>query len=193
LRGPRQKVSGPDVEVTREDLEEARTYDLPHPPSKGLEPFLSPSPFIQSDDPQIRSRVSRVLNGQTDAIKAVERMVQWIHRELEKIPAVSVPSAVEVLRTLQGDCNEHAVLFAAMARAAGIPAKVSAGLLYQEGRFFYHAWNEVYLGRWISLDALLGQFPADATHIKFVEGELDQQAQLVPLIGTLKAEILAYR
>lgn len=193
IGGIRQRTSAQEVEVTKEDMGQARGYELPHPRKKDLVGFLDATPLIQSDDPAILAASKEVLQGETDALKAVERILAWVHSNLEKLPTLSVPSAVEVLKTRQGDCNEHAVLFAALARAAGIPTKVCAGILYQEGRFYYHAWNEVFLGQWFSLDSLFGQFPADATHIKFVEGELANQAKLVPLIGNLKAEILAHR
>jgi transglutaminase-like putative cysteine protease len=88
-----------------------------------------------------------------------------------------------------GDCNEHAVLFAALARAAGIPADVEAGLVYQDGRFYYHAWNTLYLDQWVTADTVIGQFPADVTHVRFVRGT-ESQIDLMPLIGRLNIEIL---
>ncbi|MGQ9652664.1 MAG: transglutaminase-like domain-containing protein [Thermodesulfobacteriota bacterium] len=189
----RQKSLGAEIEVTKEDLSRATTYVLPHPGTREFQETLSPTSLVQSDDPDVRQTAFRILKGESDALRAVGLIKDWVHEAIEKVPTVSVPSAVEVLRTRQGDCNEHAVLFAALARAAGIPTKLCAGILYQEGKFYYHAWNEVYLGSWFSLDPLLGQFPADATHLKFVEGELERQVQLVGLIGRLKAEIVSYR
>ena len=117
----------------------------------------------------------------------------WVHKNLEKRPVLSVPNALETLENRVGDCNEHAVLLAAFARAAGIPAEVEAGVVYLRGRFFYHAWNVLYLrdrGGWVTADAVLGQMPADVTHIRFVRGGADRQLDLVGLIGRLKLEIL---
>ncbi|GIW48513.1 MAG: hypothetical protein KatS3mg078_2390 [Deltaproteobacteria bacterium] len=56
-------------------------------------------------------------------------------------------------------------------------------------RFYYHAWNEVFVGDWVSVDSTLGQFPADASHIKFVEGGLKKSANLMKLIGRIKLEV----
>jgi hypothetical protein len=39
----------------------------------------------------------------------------------------------------------------------------------------------------------MDQFPADATHIGFVEGELDKQVEMMKVIGHLKAEILEHK
>ncbi|MCJ7495263.1 MAG: transglutaminase-like domain-containing protein, partial [Deltaproteobacteria bacterium] len=76
------------------------------------------------------------------------------------------------------------------ARAVGIPAHMQAGIIYQEGKFYYHAWAQVYLGTWVAVDPLLNQIPADATHIRLVEGDLDKQLDIVKAIGRLKVEVL---
>ena len=98
-----------------------------------------------------------------------------------------------VLRTGIGDCNEHATLLTALLRASGIPAKIVVGLVYTRGKFFYHAWTEAYLDRWVSMDATLNQMPVDVTHIKLFEGNLDKQVEIAGLIGTLTLEVLDFR
>jgi hypothetical protein len=37
---------------------------------------------------------------------------------------------------------------------------------------------------------VLNQFPADATHIKFLEGEIDRQIDILQLIGNLKIQVI---
>jgi len=91
----------------------------------------------------------------------------------------------KVLASRRGDCNEHAVLLAALARAAGIPARIIAGAVYANDGFYYHAWNELWLGAWVSADAVFDQLPADATHVKLIEGGLEQQMALMGIIGQL--------
>jgi hypothetical protein len=39
----------------------------------------------------------------------------------------------------------------------------------------------------------MGQMPADVTHIKFVEGDLDRQAEMVRVIGRVKIAVLEAR
>jgi transglutaminase-like putative cysteine protease len=84
------------------------------------------------------------------------------------------------------------VLFAALARAVGIPTRIVSGLLYNEGRFYYHAWNEVYLGEWLAVDSLMNQIPADPTHIRLIRGGLERQVRLVGLMGRLGIKVLEY-
>jgi transglutaminase-like putative cysteine protease len=114
-----------------------------------------------------------------------KKLVAWVHEKIQKRPVLSVPNALETLQNRMGDCNEHAVLLAALARAAGIPAQVESGLVYQRGRFYYHAWNVFYLGTWITADSSMGQFPADVTHIRFVRGT-EKQIDFVRFIGRVR-------
>ena len=118
-------------------------------------------------------------------------MVEWMQANIEKRPVLSLPDALTTLDKRMGDCNEHAVLMAALARAAGYPAQVEAGLVYQDGRFFYHAWNRIYIGRWITVDALFGQIPADVSHIRFARGSAHEQLDILPLLGKLQIRVLA--
>lgn len=188
-----------DRQVYRDGILTIRRESLSHPAARSggadaeVTPFLKPTPLIQSDHPKIRHRLTEIINpGDPDRVKA-ERLVAWVYQNLQKRPVLSVPNALETLEKGIGDCNEHAVLLAAFARAAGIPADVEAGVVYLRGRFFYHAWNVLFLrdqGRWVTADAVLGQMPADVTHIRFVRGEVDRQLDLVGLVGKLKLDIL---
>ena len=100
-----------------------------------------------------------------------------------------------MLRTKVGDCNEHTVLFVALARSLGIAARINVGLVYVHGAFYYHAWPEVYIeeggnrGLWLPVDPTLNQFPADATHLRLARGGLERQAAILPLIGKVKMTV----
>ena len=98
---------------------------------------------------------------------------------------------MQVLESLQGDCNEHTVLYVALARSIGLPARTAVGLVHIRGRFYYHAWPEVMLqDRWVATDPTLGQHPADASHLRFLTGGLARQLELIRLIGKLRLDIL---
>ena len=125
-----------------------------------------------------------------------ERLVRHVNAILEKKPTVSLPSALEVLKTRIGDCNEHTALYVAMARSIGLPARVVVGLVHLRGAFYYHAWPEVWVeegrggGMWLPVDPTLNQFPADATHVRLARGGLDRQAAILGLVGRAKIDIL---
>ena len=152
--------------------------------------YLQPSAFIQSDHQNINTLAHKIVPNQNTSLEKVQALVDWVHRNIEKRPVLSLPDALSTLENRVGDCNEHAVLFAALARAAGIPCRLEAGLVYLKGRFYYHAWNLVYLGRWITVDSLFGQIPADVSHIRLVTGSPRQQLDLMGLIGKIKLKVV---
>ncbi len=177
---PRQRVTGDRLDIVRESPPEDGAAAAGPPAAE----FTAPAPFIESDDPAIVAR-ARAIVGDADPATGARRLVAWVAANLRKTPSITVPSAREVLRSLRGDCNEHAVLLTALARAAGIPARVVAGAVYANDGFYYHAWTELWLGRWVSADAVFDQIPADATHVKLVEGGPERHIALVSTIGAL--------
>jgi hypothetical protein len=156
----------------------------------GKSDFLKSSPFIQSDSEKIQNKVKEIISPDDPVAVKASKLVAWVYKSVEKRPVLSVPNALETLNNLVGDCNEHAVLLAALARAAGIPAQVEAGLVYQRGKFYYHAWNVLFLGNWVTADAVMGQMPADVTHIRLVRGEADSQLDLMGAIGKVNLKIV---
>ena len=197
LDGGRQELRGDTLIIRREDWNALEPdFRLPYP-YMDLRDALEPEPLIQSDDRRIIDRARQITAARTQwrqSPKDVARQLTTsVYSMLDKSITFSVPNAVQVLETLQGDCNEHTVLYVAMARALGLPARTAVGLVYVNGAFFYHAWPEVWLGEWVAVDPTFGQYPADASHIRFVIGGLAQQVEIVRLIGNLNIEVLDER
>ena len=192
LATDRQRLERPDSGLLEIRRESPRPEDAPRRPVRdaGVRMYLLPEVLIQSDDPAIAAAAREVVGEEANAWKAAVRIGRWVHETLEKSPAVSVPSALDVLRTRKGDCNEHTVLFVALARAAGIPAETCAGIVSLDDSFYYHAWPRVWGGRWVSMDPTFGQEIADATHIELVHGGLDRQAEILHLVGNLRVRII---
>ena len=155
--------------------------------------FLRPELFIESDHPKILKLVEKIITEDDTPIKKANKLMIWVHNNIKKQPVLSVPDALATLINKVGDCNEHAVLLAALSRAASIPARIEAGLVYLNGRFYYHAWNLLYVGKWITADATFGQIPADVTHIRFSSGMIQQQLDIMNVIGKVKLNILTYQ
>jgi len=194
LDGGRQTLRGDTLVVRRGNWDAVSPgYQLPYS-FMDLREALEPEPLIQSDDPRIVRRARSITAARAEwrqDPKAVARQLTTaVYGMLDKSITFSVPNAVQVLETLQGDCNEHTVLYVALARALGLPARTAVGLVYLDGAFFYHAWPEVWLGEWIAVDPTFGQYPADASHIRFIIGGLAQQVEIVRLIGNLDIEVL---
>jgi hypothetical protein len=193
LDGVGQSVDGSTIEIRDPQTLQPGAAD------PGAAAFLAAEPFLESDAPEIIAETDLALKGITGARARAERLTRYVNALLDKKPTVSLPSAREVLRTKVGDCNEHTALYVAMARAAGIPARINVGLVFVrgvQGAFYYHAWPEVYLdegngrGMWLPVDPTLNQFPADGTHLRLVRGGLDKQAAILPLMGSLRITVV---
>ncbi len=185
LEGPGQVIRGDTVEVRVPDstMLTAR-YGLPSQDS-ALRRWLRAEPLIQSNDKRIEAQARQLIGRERIAGRAAEKLLAWTG-SLRRSSTPRVPSAVRALEARAGDCNELTVLFVALARAAGLPARPVAGLLLRDGRFYYHAWAEVYLGDWIAVDPMLGKI-ADATRVRLTTG-LARHVDLLRLIGNLTLE-----
>lgn len=188
--GYRQFVEGQTIKImTSAPVSENNAYSLPYRQSEYRE-YTHPDFLIQSDDDEIIALTQKILDGEENPAQAAKIINTWIYKNLEKSATVSLPNARDVLETKVGDCNEHAALFSAMARAAGIPTKTVLGIMYYDESFYYHAWNEVFVGKWVAVDSTYGQFPADATHLKLIEGNLAKSGEISKLVGKLNIEII---
>jgi hypothetical protein len=155
--------------------------------------YLRSSITVQSDDPSIRRLAAEITGGSATTEERIGGILRWLDHNVEKAP-LDVFSALDVLQQRKAECQGHAYLYTALARAAGIPTRVVNGLVYSEELqgFLYHSWTESRVGaRWQAVDPTFGQLTADATHIKLVEGE--NLAELMPLtewVGKVRIRVL---
>jgi transglutaminase superfamily protein len=177
------------LSIRRPALGSLASYPLPYD-GRDHADDLAATGYLQIQHPRVQAAAHEALGGARDARAAATRLNDWVYAHLRKEPTVSIPNALQVLEMGAGDCNEHAVLFAALGRAVGLPTRLIAGAVYLDGAFFYHAWCEVWLGRWVSIDPTFHQFPADATHIKLVVGGPEEQLGMMDMIGRLGIEVL---
>jgi hypothetical protein len=158
------------------------------------EKYLGASLSVQSRDPGIRAAALQTAPEGLPAMDRIARVVAWLDRNIEKVP-VDVFSALDAFQQKKAECQGHAYLYTAMARALGIPTRVVSGLAYSEHLqgFLFHSWAESLVdGHWVAVDPTFGQPVADATHIKLLEGEA--LADLLPLIdwvGRVRIRVLA--
>lgn len=180
-----------EVHRARPEAAETRYTWLPH----GRPQYLDSTVTVQARNPLIRKTAGEIA-GNGSPLERINRLVAWMQNHIEKQP-VDVFSALDVLETRKAECQGHAYLYAAFARALGIATRVVNGLVYSEeyGGFLYHSWDESWVeGRWLPVDPTFGQVGADATHIKLLEGE--RTADLLPLInwvGKIRIEVIQAR
>lgn len=213
LRGPineghlfddeRQSVTAADGHF----IFEGRKYDLKgfEPATlpitdEALAPWIEATQFVQSDHPKLIAKANEIiaegvesgkLKDEKDSLAISRILCEWVHDNMHSTFSARLTNAVEVLEHLEGDCTEHSILFIALARAAGLPAREVAGVVYVEGvqpGFYFHQWAKVWVGKWIDVDPTFDQPLADVTHIKLAEGDLFQQARIIPIIGQLEIQ-----
>ena len=177
-----------EIIVKTDTLPAAGRAEVPLP--RGMEPWLGSTAFIQASDRRMTDKAREIVGNRTNRLEAALAIYQWVNTHVAKKPTVSLPSALDVLQTPEGDCNEHTYLFVGLARAAGLPARVRVGVTLHEGKFFYHAWPSVYVDHWLDMDPTRGLPAVNAGYISLVEGELGEQMKLMGVIGQLKVEIL---
>ncbi len=187
-----------DVEMeVKSQKSEARSQKLEE---NNLEKYLDDTPEIQSDNQEIKKKAEEIVGVESDPrlkhsgaslLSKALKINKWVYDYLDKKP-VDTFSAVDALKSKEGECQSHSNLFAALSRASGIPTKIVAGIVYSEdyNGFLYHAWPEVYIGEWIALDPTLGEDEVDATHIKLVEGGWEEQLKLLHYIGKVGIEVI---
>ena len=177
MSNSRQKleVNGKHVGRLSIQVPTVAAEDCPDLPLQGVESeFLGASAYIQTDAPAIRAKVQEILDGEVNSWRAAEKLCQWVYTAMtDKKMSGGFRTSLTALESLSGDCTEHTVLFIALARAAGIPARICSGVAYARDAFYYHFWPEVYVGSWVQMDPTLGQTIADATHIQLSGSTLE--------------------
>ena len=171
--------------------------------------YRQPNSFIQSDNRRVVAMAREAAGTQTDPWKTAVALEDFVHRKITaKNYSQAFATAAEVAESLEGDCTEHAVLLAALARARGIPARVAIGLVYVPdapgaptekggGGFLYHMWTEVYCaGGWVGLDGTRGLGGVGPTYLKLAVSSLrDATAYssflpVAQVLGRLKIDVL---
>lgn len=192
LDGGRQRWTGDTLSIQREQFRHFRTYALPGDDAHRarFREYLRAEPLLQVQALPMAVAAVGIAGPARDAVQIARRLTRWVYDSVRKEPTFSLPNALQVLQTRRGDCNEHTQLYIALARALGLPARFASGLAYVDGKFYYHAWPEVWLGEWVAVDPTWGQFPADASHLRFTVGGLARQAELLRLIGNLGIDVL---
>ncbi len=114
--------------------------------------FLVPERNIEVDAPDIRIAAARL---RRPTLLATAREInRWVGEHILDSGYIAEDlGALTALQTRRGDCTEHAYLFAALARANGIPARVLGGFAFEPGRtprmIEYHNWAEFNIdGAW---------------------------------------------
>ena len=146
--------------------------------------YLEETAEVQSNHKLIQALAKELSADEKSSWQLVKDINLWVHLNLKK-EMVDTVTALDALIERRGECQSHTFLFAALARASGIPTRIVNGLVYSkdyEG-FLYHAWPEVFVDEWRAMDPTFGQDRADATHIKLTENPSESPFHLMEFVG----------
>lgn len=149
-----------------------------------------PSGLIQSDDELVVRLAREAAGDEQNPWLAALRLRRAVRQHVQNVSfSQAIASAAEVARSRQGDCTEHAVLLAALARAQGIPSRVAVGLVYVQARraLGYHMWTEVYVdGHWLPLDATLDGDSMGPGHLKLGHSSLRDSGAMLSFVRVMQ-------
>jgi hypothetical protein len=204
-----------EVEVTAPRYTAAdATWELPHADTPDLHRYLQASAYLEVDAPEIQDLARQAVGSEKNPVLAAQRIEDFVRGYITKKDLnVGFGSAEETAKSREGDCTEHAVLCAALGRAAGLPTRCVVGFGYvppgdmeptianttdaNTGIFGFHMWAEAWIGpdEWVPMDAALDGF--DVGHIAITKSALEEVNPIVDLnvpvlqlMQSLKIEIV---
>lgn len=133
-------------------------------PPEIMERYTKPSPYIESDDPEIVGNATSLVRGFTNVYDRFISLFSFVSNdtlfpynisvaEIQSDSSKHIRGALWCLRSRQGVCYDFACLLTALLRSAGIPARISSGVTLSSSPGL-HAWTDVYFPRigWVPCD-----------------------------------------
>ena len=171
--------------------------------------------FLPADNAAIKKIVKQIIGNETNPYNKAKRIYTFLTTEMKVREAGAADAARSILTALEertGSPYDLALLFCTIARASGIPAIPTAGLLAdRDQKTVLHWWAEFYLNGlgWVPVDpALASGVPfdtgvagkekwyfgnLDAYHIAFSRGYQTQAPMLPNGKTTEKVRSYAFR
>ncbi len=117
--------------------------------------YLKPDIGIESDHLTIVSLAENITAGDNMPLEKAKRLFEYVNTNLKYQPLTAIPhSALKTLERGNGSCEDFSLLYIALCRAVGIPARFISGYRFDPGKIgkkevdldqFAHAWVEIYL------------------------------------------------
>ena len=138
------------------------------PESREVRDYTVPRSRIESDDPRIVG-LARQFAAEGNPYRRAWAIYNYVidHSSYVDAPA---RGALSMLQSEVGCCADYAMLFVAICRAAGIPARECSGFVVKGGGT-WHSWAEFYLPDlgWIPCDPQAGDSSPEARELAFAE------------------------
>jgi len=126
-----------------------------------LKPYLAEAPHIVFT-PQLRALSGRIVGSETNPAVQAKKFYDWIAANIKYSYALEYSTIRNIsdycLANGYGDCGQEALLFMALCRLNGIPARWQSGWNLFPGAQSIHDWCEIYLEPhgWVPVDPYKG-------------------------------------
>ncbi len=136
--------------------------------------------------PALRSAVADAVGNETSPLEKARRIFHWVCQHItynaEEEYGIIPSLAAKALATRRGDCGVQGMLYIAMCRCAGVPARWQSGWQTQRVRWNMHDWCEVFIEPlgWIPVDPSYGLRTSDDPRVReFFFGNIDAYRMIV--------------
>ena len=145
--------------------------------------FTAPDPLVPADDRQVTALAARLSRGRNNPWQRARGIYDGLLARLTYRPQGASDPA-QALSEGVGNAYDFALLYTALLRAAGVPARPIAGYVVESpDRVHAHFWTEFYVHRfgWVPVDPALGSgaslvgLPSDLDPAEFYFGNLDNR------------------
>jgi len=173
LSGSQQRTLTATYQVTARthiwDIDAASSGNLSDIPLALKEQYLRDEWKMAMTDPLVAAQAERLAGDEDNVYLILRSIYDWMRENID-YPSGSwgaMPQdARQTLLTRVGDCDDQAILFCALARAAGVPAWLQLGALYVgiEDSWGGHGWLQAYVplkdggGERVVIDTVNGDF-----------------------------------
>lgn len=134
-----------------------------------LLPYLKASHYLSLDSDRVRDRAAVLRNWDRNAANVARDVLRWCGDSFMRDPLVPVVPAHNLVQAPRGGALNAAILFVALARKAGIPARFVLGMIPVDGHWVSTVWAEAWSGEWVSVDPLRGEILQDAYYVKLLQ------------------------
>jgi len=129
-------------------------YDMS---SETYKKYVEPEELIESDNSTIILLAHNLTNNVDSCHEKAVTIYNFVHRHMHYEEQNEEKGALWALENGAGDCSEYSYLFAALCKAAGIPARIQAGFAFHRASETLedgHMWAEYYLENygWVPVD-----------------------------------------
>lgn len=97
----------------------------------GMSPYLKSTFAVPASNRRIQLMAEQIVEGVFDRHEQIRALIDWIQKNIKQEP-VDVFTAIDVLEKGKAECQGLTFLYAALARAVGIPTRVVNGIVYAE-------------------------------------------------------------